>query len=196
MKISKLVTITAALLLSVGAVRSQEAVQEVHVWSNPQTWWGNHFAYTTSTLYTANELSFDGFGSYIAGERKFSHLFQTSIRGDRGVFGGGVGLNYFFTRELGIGGDINMPADGGNLVDSMSGNLIIRIPIDPTGLAPYVFGGGGRGTEPQWQWFEQAGVGLEYRFNPLTGIFLDARYMFNNHTADELMLRSGLRFVF
>jgi len=207
MKITKLVTITTALLLGAGTVRAQETqtttttttttVEESHVWSNPHVWWNNHFVYTTTTLYTPNELSFDGFGSYIAPQRGISHLFETSIRGHRGTWGGGVGLNYFFTRELGIGVDANMPANGHNLIDSVSGNLIARIPIDPTGLAPYIFGGGGRGTgDPVWNWFAQAGVGLEYRFNPLTGVFIDGRYIWNEKTTDGLMLRSGLRFVF
>jgi hypothetical protein len=204
MKITKLVTITTAFLLTAGAVLAQETqttttttVEEVHVWHNPSVWWNNHFVYTTTSLYTPNELSVDMFGSYIAPQRGLEHLFDTSIRGHRGVWGGGVGFNYFFTRQLGVGADINIPANGHNFIDSGSGNLILRIPIDPTGLAPYIFGGGGRQSDPRWAWFGQAGVGLEYRFNPVTGIFIDGRYVWAQQpTPESLMLRSGVRFVF
>ncbi len=165
-----------------------------HVWTDPTVWWGNHWVYLTDNRYTANELSMDFFGSYLAGQRAIEHLFKTNIR--HGSWGGGVGANYFFTRELGIGGDINIPDNGGNFIDSASGNLIARLPICNSGFAPYIFGGGGRQTQPAWEWFGDAGVGMEFRPNPGTGIFVDARYDWVKHTPDTLLLRAGLRFVF
>ena len=134
------------------------------------------------------------FGSYIAPERRIEDLFKTNIR--HGDWGGGVGLNYFFTREIGIGGDINMPANGGKLIDNAYGQLIARFPICDTGFAPYVFGGGGRQIEPSWQWEGHAGVGIEYRLNPGWGVFTDARYTWVKHTTDQILFRAGLRFVF
>jgi hypothetical protein len=148
--------------------------------------------------YTANELSLDLSGSYIAGERGLQHLFETSIRGNRGRWGGSAGANYFFLRNLGIGGNINMSDNGGKFVDQALGNMILRFPLDPTGLAPYVFGGGGRGFDPSWEWFADGGVGLEYRPNATTGIFTDATYMWHlrDGSVDRLLLRAGLRIVF
>jgi hypothetical protein len=107
-----------------------------------------------------------------------------------------VGLNYFPDPYIGIGGDINMPANGGHLVDNIYGQLIGRIPIANSGVAPYIFGGGGRTTWPAWNWEGHAGVGLEYRFNPALGIFSDARYTWVKNTPDELLIRAGLRVVF
>jgi len=166
-----------------------------HMWEDPGAWGAGHFTYATGMpLYTAQELSFDAFGSYLAAEKNFSDIFKTNIR--HGTWGGGVGLNYFFSREIGIGADINMPANGGNFIDSVSGSLIARLPLGSSGLAPYGFGGGGRGTDPAWEWQAQAGVGLEYRWNPTTGIFVDGRYVWVDKTFDRLLLRAGLRLVF
>ena len=57
------------------------------------------------------------------------------IRHDRGRWGGDVGLNYFVTRYIGIGGDAEMPDNGGNLVDQVLGSLIIE-PDSPTAPGP------------------------------------------------------------
>lgn len=158
-------------------------------------WWGTRYAPNRpSEYFSSKEVSLDAFGSYLAAERKFSDLFETDIRG--GTWGGGLGMNYFLTRHIGLGGDVNIPANDGNFVDSVSASLVARLPIESVRLAPYAFGGGGRGTDPAWQWVGQAGVGLEYRLDPKTGIFIDGRYVWADKTSDSLMLRAGLRFVF
>jgi hypothetical protein len=168
----------------------------VHVWEDPGAWSSGVFVYdaAASPKYTANELSVDLFASYVAGERRLGDLFDTNIR--HGQWGGGVGLNYFITREFGITTDINMGDNRGNLVDQIMGAGVLRIPLDPTGLAPYFFAGGGRGTEPTWEWLGQAGIGLEWRMNPVTGVFADARYIWADKSFDRLLIRTGLRLVF
>ena len=190
MKRNQIMMFTAALLLTAGTARA------VHVWEDPQGWWGGHFTYVETDKYTANELSFDAFGSYVAGERHLGNLFDTNIR--HGTWGGGVGLNYFFTHELGLGTDINIPDNGGNFIDQVEGSLIARWPFEPSGFAPYIFGGGGRATQPVWEWTGHMGVGLEYRFNPVTGIFVDGRYVWHDKegSSDRLLLRAGFRLVF
>ncbi|MBC8095844.1 MAG: hypothetical protein H7Y43_08525 [Akkermansiaceae bacterium] len=192
MKITKLVTFAAALTVTAQAGMAQTA----HVWDDPRGWWGNHFVYgpTQPNKFTAHEFSFDLFGSYWAGESRIEDVFDTSIRD--GTWGGGVGVNYFLTREIGIGGDINIPDNGGNFVDMASGSLILRLPFETTGLAPYIYGGGGRLTDQTWEWAGHAGFGLEWRLNPITGIFADARYIWPEDASDSLLLRTGLRFVF
>jgi hypothetical protein len=164
------------------------------VWNDPHAWWGNHWVYNTADRYTPNELSLDFFGSYLAGEKGLENLFDHNIR--HGVWGGGVGVNYFFTREVGIGGDIVIPDDGGNFINNADGSLILRLPIANSGLAPYIYGGGGRQTDPVWQWTAHGGAGVEYRFNPVTGVFADARYIWVKKTSDEIMFRAGVRFEF
>ena len=207
MKITRIATLTAALMLSAGAARA------AHIWSEPGPWWSEHFTYVADTpKFTAQELSLDLFGSYEAPERKFDKMFETSIRGKRGVWGGGVGLNYFITREIGIGVDANAGDNRGPFVDHVLGNVIARWPFDPTGWAPYIFGGGGRGLDAgnglvdgevvhigkKYEWLADFGLGVEYRFNPTTGIFTDARYIWHQHegSTDRMLFRAGLRLVF
>jgi len=200
----KLITLSTAVLLTASAGLAQPTTTEetttttttttTHIWNDPSAWWASHWQVIRANQYTANELSLDMFGSYVANERRIEDLFKTNIR--HGTWGGGVGLNYFFTQNFGIGGDINMPANGGKLIDNAYGQLIARIPIACSGIAPYVFGGGGRQIEPSWQWEGHAGVGIEYRLNPGWGIFTDARYTWVKNTSDEILFRGGLRFVF
>ena len=193
MKIAKFVTVTSALLLT------SCLAQAAHVWEDPSGWWDSHFSYDQTTpLYTAQELSLDLFGSYLNPEGKFTDLFKTSMR--HGFWGGGAGLNYFFTRELGIGTDFNVSSkpDDENLVDYVVGNLYARLPLGSSGLAPYIFGGGGRAMSPTYQWTYGGGVGLEFRFNPTTGIFSDARFLWGDKGTiyNELGIRTGIRIVF
>ncbi len=198
MRIKQLVTISAALIVSVSAARA------AHVWSDPSGWWDSHFSYDASLpRYTAQELSLDLFGSYLNSEGKFTDLFETNIR--HGFWGGGVGLNYFFTRELGLGADFNMSAKRNYtelpLVDDVVGSVIFRLPIGNSGLAPYAIGSGGRiigGGGLPWQWTYGGGVGLEYRWSPTMGIFSDARFMWGDKGTiyNRLLIRAGLRVVF
>jgi hypothetical protein len=193
MKITKIATLAAAVLLTAGV---SGMAQTAHVWNDPQGWWGNHFSYSPNTTdkYTANEFSLDTFASYLAGENKLTDVFDTNIR--HGKWGGGLGLNYFITRELGVGVDANIPDNDGNFIDSVSGSAIVRIPLGNSGLAPYILAGGGRQTDPAWEWTGHLGAGLEYRFNTTTGVFLDGRYVWADKTSDTVLLRSGIRFVF
>jgi hypothetical protein len=201
----KTVLFTTALMLTAGVAKA------VHVWEDPGAWGSGIFVYNVppENRFTANELSLDLSGSYIAPEtRGFTKVFEKNIRHD-GKWGGNVGVNYFFLPQVGIGGNINMAADGGRFVDQALGNLILRWPICPIGVAPYIFGGGGRGFDalrtntgdrdnPDWQWFADGGVGLEWRPNATTGLFADATYMWHlrENSFDRLLLRFGLRLVF
>src|SRR6185295_14472389 len=102
MKIKNIMAVGAVFMVVAGTAKA------AHVWEDPHAWWEGHFSYDTanSPRYTASELTLDAFGSYVAAERKFSEIFKTDIR--HGEWGGGVGLNYFFTREIGLGGEINI----------------------------------------------------------------------------------------
>jgi hypothetical protein len=44
--------------------------------------------------------------------------------------------------------------------------------------------------------FGQAGAGMEYRFTPHVGVFLDARAVWPNETKYYGVARAGLRFAF
>ena len=184
----KFIAIASLITLTAGGALAQQ--------TTPGSWANQHFSYNTADdKYRANELSLDLFGSYQHPEHKLSHLFQTDIR-NHGVWGGGIGVNYFFTKQVGIGADMNIPNNDGAFVDQVQGSLIARVPIGNSGFAPYVFGGGGRGFDPVDEWLGHAGVGGEFRLNRMTGVFVDGRYVWADRSSNRALFRAGLRFAF
>jgi hypothetical protein len=147
------------------------------------------------------ELQFDVFGEYAVGEGPN----QVGLFREHG-WGGGVGINYFFTRNIGIGVDaswldaeesthgvrhhendrvndfINRHIANNNdttAIHNFTGSLIFRFPMDAACLAPYVYVGGGCHVDGD-QWASaHAGVGLEYRIVPSkVGLFADGRWTY------------------
>jgi hypothetical protein len=197
MRIKRLIIVVATLALTLNVARA------AHVWSDPSGWWDAHFVYDADApRYTTQELSLDLFGSYINPEGKFNDLFDTSIR--NGFWGGGVGLNYFLTREIGLAADYNISAKPeGNLSDHVVGSLVLRLPLGNSGVAPYLLGSGGRAFNDLYgndlyHWVYGGGVGLEYRWSPTTGIFSDGRFLWSEEGTEysRLLIRAGLRLVF
>ena len=159
--------------------------------------------------FKAGEWQFDTFGQYSVGKAGHSGIFR-----DHG-WGGGVGVNYFCTRYFGIGLDAawlaanedhrfeRHDADSNRTaIHNFSGSVILRLPIDHTCLAPYVYAGGGFHVDGE-QWASvHGGVGLEYRIKPnRLGIFVDARwtYLGDREERDDLNFfsaRAGFRIVF
>ncbi len=146
-------------------------------------------------LYRAGEFSVDGFGTLSAGKYTVDHLTGANVRHNARL-GAGAGLNYFFTRNIGISGDAYSEDTRGSFIDSASANLTLRLPLGQGGLAPYVFGGGGRQFDLSHVWFAQFGVGLEYRFTPQVGVFVDTRLVLPDETKYYGVARVGLRFAF
>ena len=159
-----------------------------------------------------HEFQADIFGAYGVTEEG-----QGAIMRDHG-WGGGVGLNYFFTRWFGLGvdgcwldvkpGDSHRIVENGEThthVDSAAtGSIILRYPIDRWCLAPYMFVGGGAQWSCGVYGSAHAGAGLEYRIIPQKlGIFVDGRCtvladkssvpISNPHFT---LIRAGVRFVF
>jgi hypothetical protein len=189
-----LVSLASVCLLTASSAMAQ------HAWDDPSGWWSGHFDHSRNNapLYSAQEVSLDLFASYINPEGRFGDLFETNIR--NGFWGGGAGLNYFFTRELGLGADFNISSkpDDLNLVDQVTGNFIARLPLGNSGVAPYLIGSGGRAMSPRYDWVYGGGVGLEMRLNPSTGIFSDARFLWSDRSTsdDRLLIRAGVRLTF
>ena len=180
-------------------------------------------------LFRDNEFQVDAFGlGYFnqGGDRGSYYGFQNApgLSG-RPMWGGGLGLNYFFARYFGIGieqdvfgrrpGQANNYGDAGMTRWATLGNLYFRYPICEWNLAPYVMvgggaiygktptsnilGGGNRGTFNSGQGVGHVGGGLEYRLTENIGLFTDARYLFsgvNRLPDNNLMWRYGLRFAF
>ena len=151
--------------------------------------------YDQDKYYRANELSLDGFGTASLGEYTLEHPSNTRVRHNTRL-GAGAGINYFITRNIGIGGDAYSENTTGNFVDSASGSLILRLPLGESGFAPYVFGGGGYQFDMAKKGFIQAGGGMEYRFTRHVGVFLDARGVLPREVKYYGVGRLGLRLVF
>ena len=112
--------------------------------------------------------------------------------------GGGVGLNYFFTRNFGI--DVNY---GLYATDKehhqFDGNLVVRAPIDSLCIAPYILGGGGYFTNSENSFTYQVGAGLDIRIQSANnlGIFAEGLYHFaEDDVPDFTTVRLGLRIPF
>ena len=151
--------------------------------------------YDQTDLYRADEMSFDLFGTASLGKSSIEELSGDTIDEDT-EWGLGIGANYFFTRNIGVGADAYTENSSGSFVDSASLNLIGRFPIGESGFAPSVFGGGGRQFDNDEWWFCQVGGGIEYRFNRSTGVFLDGRVVWPEETDYYGVVRLGVRFAF
>jgi hypothetical protein len=178
MKWIKVAVVVAVLALWAGTSRSAEPS------------WRDRFAYQEGNKFRPNEFQLDLFGSYADQDR---------FGAGRERWGGGLGLNYFPSRYMGIGADSYL--EEYKWPYRVNGSLIFRLPIDDSGLAPYVFGGGGREFKYMTTWTAHGGVGLELRMNRHFGFFADGRRVFDvdDRHGDELdywLARAGLRFAF
>ena len=151
--------------------------------------------YDQGSYYRGNELSLDGFGSASLGAYTLDHMSGDRVRQNT-EFGAGAGVNYFITRNLGVGAEAYSENTTGVFIDNASASLILRLPLGQSGFAPYAFGGGGHQFDAAKLWFGQAGAGMEYRFTQHVGVFLDARMVWPNETKYYGVARFGLRFAF
>jgi hypothetical protein len=150
-------------------------------------------AQTTDDKFPNNQLSLDVFGTYHQAFETFGSQFDKSWK--HGVWGGGLGVNYFFNRYLGVGVD-SYGDDKGPVFNNVAGSVFLRMPIGETGLAPYIFGGIGEDFHPVGNFTEHAGIGVEFKINSHWGIFTDARYTYANKDGNSSLARAGLRYSF
>lgn len=124
------------------------------------------------------ELQLDIFGSYTWLEEEGEH--------EDGA-GGGVGVNYFFLRYIGIGADVNLYDGGVHGLWNTTGSLILRFPIEAGTfcIAPYLFGGGGAQFNSETVGTAHAGIGLEYRISPNIGIYTEGRYTWTENNDND-----------
>jgi len=145
--------------------------------------------------YRQQEIDVDLYGSSSLGEETVENLSGSRFR-HHVLYGGGGGLTFFFMRYVGVGGEFDADARAHRFVDNASGNVYIRFPIPHTGVAPYIFGGGGYQFEEIRQSFAQGGGGMEFRFCNNVGIFVDGRWVFCADTEDHALVRAGVRLSF
>ena len=144
-------------------------------------------------IYRKQEIDVDLFGSSAISEQNLEHA--PDFR-KRTLWGGGGGVTAYFFRYLGVGGEYNADVHGSSFFDSAGGNIYLRLPICHTGLAPYIFGGGGYQFQEVRQSYEDGGAGIEFRFCKNFGVFADGRWVFSEHTSDSGLARVGVRFSF
>lgn len=185
-RVGQLFTATLLTLVMVSSAKADDA-DEMHLVGNKHQ--------DVDGPYYANEMVFDGFGSASFGRETINNISANRIKNDARV-GGGIGMSYFITRHIGFGGDAYVENAAHSLVDSASASAIFRLPIGASGLAPYVYGGGGHEFDLTDQWFAHLGGGLEYRFTHSFGIFTDGRYVLTDKTANYGIVRLGFRTTF
>lgn len=127
-------------------------------------------------------------------------LFYSGIFGTKGSkvgtgSGGGVGLNFFFTKYVGIGYEAFWTGSGRGEHFPAGGNLFLRYPICDWNLTTYGMVGGGGAWNGEGKGYGNVGGGVEYRFTDNVGLFVDSRYFYGG-TGNLANLRSGLRFAF
>lgn len=115
-------------------------------------------------------------------------------------WGGGLGVNYFFTKFIGLGVEQDVLGHQGTPAEWVTaGNLFLRYPICSLNLAPYALIGGGAayGEGRRGHGFGTVGGGLEYRVTDNVGLFSDARWVYSSEEPKSGILgRAGLRFAF
>jgi hypothetical protein len=139
---------------------------------------------------------------------------DTSVVGAGGIYnnksgggvGGNLGVNYFFTKFIGVGLDDSIGGfwpthnGGGQAVDSLQADLLVRYPICAWNLAPYLMVGGGASWGTASQGDGNIGGGIEYRVTPNVGLFADCRWLYGGATNtgqfSMALPRVGLRFAF
>jgi len=146
-------------------------------------------------LYRSKEMSVDVFGTASLGEYTIDNPSASRVKHNTRM-GAGAGLNCFFNRYVGVGADAYSENTTGAFIDSTSGNVILRLPLGQSGFAPYAFGGGGHQFDLARAYFGQAGAGMEYRFTPNLGAFVDARWVLPDKTRNYGVGRLGLRMAF
>ncbi len=166
-----------------------------------------------ATCFKDQELQLDAFGAYVDGNA----LDHAGPWQDHG-FGGGIGLNYFFSRYIGVGiegtaiyGRENRQHDdrGNQLAEpkhtpiySANGSVIFRLPIDRLCLAPYAYLGGGVSLDGDEWATGFAGIGVEYRIVPQkVGLFVDGRWTYygdryGNGDQNNFLAKVGVRLIF
>jgi len=144
-------------------------------------------AYEEPCLYRDTEFQIDAFG------------LGGFYRQNEPVWGGGLGLNVFFLRYIGLGFEQSV-AGGNNRTDWGSfGNLMLRYPFC-WGLSPYAMVGIGKiyGDNQRSVGAGTVGGGLEWRFTQNIGLFTDARWLYSPDISNSggVVARTGLRFAF
>lgn len=141
-------------------------------------------------LFRDTEIQIDGF--YHQFFAKPTHSQDHIIRNGAG---GGFGVNFIFARYFGVGVENFWTSNNDDSPYHLNGYGILRYPIDSLHIAPYGLVGGGAGLGNFSYGYFTVGGGLEIRFTPNIGTFVDSRWYVGN-PANGSDLRAGVRLSF
>lgn len=164
-------------------------------------------------FYQDREWNFDLFG---ARADTYNDYRNDRYLGADHAYGGGLDVNYMFTRYFGVGLE-GYALDADDVIGQTSANLVFRYPVPNTRFAPYGYAGGGalfngsrvedlvsNGHSPasvrrnaDVEGVGQFGAGFEVRITPHIGLINDYSYNLVNGADNNFgMFRSGVRFAF
>ena len=110
----------------------------------------------------------------------------------QGGFGGlGAEAKVFVTQNIGVGLEGDW-IDGDSSIGTTMATVTARLPMGSN--APYVFGGAGVQFGDRTQAVGELGGGIEHRFTPNFGAFVDAGWMFGSHE-NAAVFRAGISII-
>ena len=146
-------------------------------------------------LYRAQEFSLDLFGSGSLGEQTIDHISGDRVQ-HNGRLGAGAGLNYFFCRYVGIGGDAYTENTEHNFVDQRVGKFDRTASSETVGLRLIFSAAGAIDPMKSPKNSPKPAAALRFRVAKHLGFFVDARYVFADKTEGYGLGRGGVRLNF
>lgn len=111
--------------------------------------------------------------------------------------GGGIGLGYFFTENIGVDVSYGVYATDPSEEHVVVANLVYRLVDRNMCIAPYVMIGGGLLTNGATDGLWDLGGGIDIRLpDSCLGIFVDATYNWVDGNRDFTLIRGGVRIPF
>lgn len=113
-------------------------------------------------------------------------------------FGGGIGLEYFWSEYFGVSAAYALFATTPE-IHHVTADLVLRYPIRPACIAPYILGGGGIHSNSETEGIGRVGGGIDVQIPALNnhGFFADYVYTFGGgDLGDFQTVRLGVKFNF
>ena len=118
--------------------------------------------------------------------------------GGEDELGGGMGIAYFFTENIGL--DLNYAVfNYDSALHFVTTDAVLRFPLKSVCIAPYILGGAGVVTNGDTEATWRLGGGVDFRPEALgnLGIFADGVYNWiDGDHSDATIVRLGLRLPF
>jgi hypothetical protein len=167
MKVTLIIGVTALMILANAGLRAADLTNDIVL----------SYDEPSPARYRSHELSLDAFGGLTLGQETTDQNSGERTRHDARL-GAGAGLNYFFTRHLGIAAEGFTENPRHSFVDNADGSMVFRLPLGKSGMAAYLLGGAGHQFDSTSATTFHTGGGLEYRFTEHFGTFIEPRIVF------------------